>query len=106
MSRPTRFWDRCVSIDDHTRNAGGRSEAWLSDHGEGVERMLDEIDGAEGRYERCSRLAMAHCRRNAPWAAPTLRQILRNGTNRRESICELMKIRHRGTRPRSTTTEP
>lgn len=81
-------------------------EEMFSDHGEGVERMIDEIDGrfTTDYYRRRANAAIKFASRNAPQIVPTLRLILKNGSNRRESIWSLMKNRQRGKLPKEGTT--
>lgn len=67
----------------------------VSDNGEGVEAICDAVDAALfGRvncYTRSRRRALDLVRRKAPSALPTLKAILKNASNRAESIWELTK---------------
>lgn len=95
-----RFWDEYVSFShlDSDRLSS------LSDKGAGVNRMLDAIDGRETTCRKMSKLALDFCETMAPSAMETLRLVLKNGKNRKESICELMKIRRNGKPHRRSTT--
>ena len=65
----------------------------VSDNGTGAEAIFDAVDascfGCGNHYTRSRRRALAIVRRKAPSASPTLKAILRNESNRRESIWEL-----------------
>lgn len=65
----------------------------VSDNGTGAEAIYDAVDascfGCGNHYTRSRRRALAIVRRKAPSASPTLKAILRNESNRRESIWEL-----------------
>ena len=67
----------------------------VSDNGAGVEAICDAVDAALfGRvncYTRSRRRALDLVRRKAPSALPTLKAILKNASNRAESIWELTK---------------
>jgi hypothetical protein len=73
--------------------------AEMSDDGIAVERQCDEIDHRcfgtgkldEGYYRRMERKARDFVRWRDSSLLPTLNAILRNGSNRRESIFELAK---------------
>ena len=67
----------------------------VSDNGAGTEAIYDAVDascfGGGNHYTRSRRRALALVRRKAPSALPTLKAILRNASNREESIWELTK---------------
>ena len=73
----------------------------MNDDGVTAERLYDEIDrkcfGAgnhdEGYYRRMERKARDFVRWRDSSLLPTLNAILRNGSNRRESIFELAKAK-------------
>lgn len=70
-----------------------------NDGGISVERLSDEIDHTcfgtgsldDNYYRRMERKARDFVRRRESFLLPTLNAILRNGSNRRESIFELAK---------------
>lgn len=67
----------------------------VSDNGAGAEAIYDAVDvscfGGGNHYTRNRRHALDLVRRKAPSALPTLKAILRNASNREESIWELAK---------------
>ena len=76
------------------------SETFLSDHGEGVERMISEIDGEEiGEEDRKSNLlsSVALVAALMPEALWTLLLVVKNSTNRKESIWEMRKGQDKNT---------
>ena len=98
-NRRSGFWEDYLSLDytEFGEEDDDASEpAWRSDNGEGVERMLDAIDNTENYYERRAKAAREFVRRNAPRLLPVLNLILKNGSNRKESIWSMLKKRRRG----------
>ena len=75
-----------------------RVNAWESDHGAGVERMIRELDDEPGRkyattkadYQKKKKTAVQRLRRNHPELVPVLLLIIKNGKKRKESIKCLM----------------
>lgn len=67
----------------------------VSDNGTGAEAIYDAVDascfGGGNHYTRSRRRALDLVRRKAPSALPTLKAILRNASNREESIWELTR---------------
>ena len=67
----------------------------VSDNCAGAEAIYDAVDascfGGGNHYTRSRRRALDFVRRKAPSALPTLKAILRNASNREESIWELAK---------------
>lgn len=67
----------------------------ISDNGAGAEATYDAVDascfGGGNHYTRSRRRALDLVRRKAPSALPTLKAILRNASNREESIWELAR---------------
>lgn len=67
----------------------------VSDNGAGAEAIYDAVDascfGGGNHYTRSRRRALDLVRRKAPSALPTLKAILRNASNREESIWELAR---------------
>ena len=67
----------------------------VSDNGAGAEAIYDAVDvscfGGGNHYTRSRRRALDFVRRKAPSALLTLKAILRNASNREESIWELAK---------------
>jgi len=65
---------------------------WASDGGQGVERMIEAIDGPQrGTREQAIQKAQMKVIRQCPHRLPVFWLVLKNGTNRKESICELVK---------------
>ena len=93
------IWDEYVSL---SHDESGKLEA-LSDKGQAVQRMLAAIDGTANHYQRRANAARKFVRRNAPRLLPVLSLILKHGKNRKEAICELMKIRRSGDALRKPT---
>ena len=80
------------------RSEGGDSElVEMSDDCAGAEAVYSEIDRScfgvddENHYTRMARRARDFVRRRDPSLLPTLNAILRNGSDRRESVFELAK---------------
>ena len=88
----TSIWDEYISTSRNPEKL-----AALSDNGQSVNRMLNEIDGLENFYQRREKAAREFVRYNAPRLMPVLDLILKNGKNRKESIFQLMKILRNGT---------
>ena len=67
----------------------------VSDNGAGAEAIYDAVDascfGIGNHYIRSMHCALDMVRRKAPSALPTLKAILRNASNREESIWELTR---------------
>lgn len=97
-----------VEHEREKANGKGAESGWLSDGGRGVNVMLDEaaydLDGDEAAeddpiktsgikssYAQKKRIALQRVRRNLPHCLKTLKLIFKNGANRKESICSLMK---------------
>ena len=87
----------------------GEEPAWVSDCGRGAEtsvgivaRALDgdearedgagKPNGMSGTWQRRRKSALERVRRQLPHALATLKLILKNHDNRKESICSLMKL--------------
>lgn len=102
-----RFWEDYLSIDDYANSEDdARNEAWQSDGGAGVERMVDEIDGrlTTNHYIRRAGQAQRFIRHHAPWLLRTLQLILKHGKNRKEVIWKLTKRPRNGSRRKPSTT--
>ena len=101
-----RFESAALSLDAMPDLDTDECESWLSDGGRGAEAIRGETpepeDGADTRRRRLNRARMA-VTRNMPECLTTFRLVIKNGTNRKESIWELMKERPNGTR-RNTAT--
>ena len=99
MTRSERFSDAMHSLDLKTAGMRDSSKAtFLSDHGEGVERMVNAIDHTEQPaltptlYTRRLEAAVKRLTRaNLDYLVPTLRLIAENRGNRQESIGVLAK---------------
>ena len=75
--------------------ADGNEPAWVSDRGQGAEAIWHDAENSadsseQGRQKRLF-AALAKAWRVSPALAKTLRLIVKNGKNRRESIWTLMK---------------
>ena len=101
-----RFESAALSLDAMPDLDTDACESWLTDGGRGAEAIRGETsepeDGADTRRKRLNRARMA-VTRNMPECLTTFRLVIKNGTNRKESIWELMKERPNGTR-RNTAT--
>ena len=90
-----------------------RVNAWESDHGAGVERMIRELDDEPGRkyattkadYQKKKKTAVQRLRRNHPELVPVLLLIIKNGKKRKESIKCLMSIVGRKRKTRNTPSQ-
>ena len=77
-----------------------KMQCMLSDGGRGCEAMIDEIDGVTplSLYNRKKIKAVRAVERHIPECKPTLLQVIRNGSKRKESIICLahqkLKKRH------------
>ena len=101
-----RFESAALSLDAMPDLDTDECESWLTDGGRGAEAIRGETpepaDGADTRRKRLNRARMA-VTRNMPECLTTFRLVIKNGTNRKKSIWELMKERPNGTR-RNTAT--
>lgn len=67
-------------------------ESWMSDHGAGAEAIVSfEDEALANYYHRKARAALARVRRKLPECVPTLKGVLKNGSNREETIWEMAK---------------
>ena len=72
-----------------------RSTSWLSDRGKGAAAIRRCGPARTDIWRKREAAAIEKVRRQAPHLLPVLRLILKNGSNREESICELVKIHTR-----------
>lgn len=101
--RSEHFWETYVRLRENEH------DPYYSDNGAFVERMLNAIDGTmrtASFYNRRIALAYEYCEKEAPWALPVLKLIIKNGKNRKESICEMVKIRASGGEQNKCTFTP
>ena len=80
------------------------SPSWLSDKGQGVERIIRACDGEIGEnfYLRQLESARRKVKRHLPKSLAVFDLVVENGSNRKESICRLaLKKARNGTPPRS-----
>ena len=100
------FESAALSLDAMPDLDTDECESWLSDGGRGAETIRSEApeteDAGDTRRKRLNRARMA-VTRNMPECLTTFRLVIKNGTNRKESIWELMKGQPNGTR-RNTAT--
>lgn len=67
-------------------------ESWMSDRGAGAEAIVSfEDESLANYYHRKARAALERVRCNLPECVPTLRGVLKNGSNREETIWEMAK---------------
>ena len=101
-----RFESAALSLDAMPDLDTDECESWLTDAGRGAAAIRGETpepeDSGDTRRKRLNRARMA-VTRNMPECLTTFRLVIKNGTNRKESIWELMKERPNGTR-RNTAT--
>ena len=101
-----RFDATALSLDAMPDLDTDECESWLTDGGCGAAAIRDETpepeDADDTRRKRLNRARMA-VTRNMPECLTTFRLVIKNGTNRKESIWELMKGQPNGTR-RNTAT--
>ena len=88
--RQGRFESSMLSFDNMPSEMM-ESSAWLSDQGAGAEKVYAALDGEtpETVYARRLRLARQRLRRAHPELVEVFNLIVKNGSNREESICEL-----------------
>lgn len=103
-----RYWKDKMDIIGGENEIDGDKSDWLSDNGEGVERMLEAMEVKD--REMRLKAARWRVRCNCPSALATFDAIVRNGNNRKESIWQLMSrkkskhTRHGWRRKGHTTT--
>jgi len=85
-------------FDFEAAEAAEVSPSWLSDKKAGKERIIAHCDGefSPSHYARCIDRARKRVRRTAPFLLEVFYLIVKNGTNRAESIGELAASRHLG----------
>ena len=86
-----------LHFDAEAEEARERENAasWLSDRGKGA-RAIRRCGPAQTKVlQRRKAAAVEKVRRKAPHLLPVFRLILKNGSNREKSICELVKIHTR-----------
>ena len=96
LSRQGRFESSMLSLDclaDKLKD----SSALVSDQGAGAEAVYAAVDGeaSETAYARRLNAARRRLRRAHPKLVEVFNLIVRNGSNRKESICTLMMGRRR-----------
>ena len=84
------------SCDFMDAEAAEESPAWLSDNGAGVERITAVCDGEtpETRHRQTLRNARRRLKRRHPELVEVFDLIVKNGSNRKESIWALTRKRH------------
>ena len=100
------FESAALSLDAMPDLDTDECESWLTDGGRGADAIRGETpepeDAGDTRRKLLNRARMA-VTRNMPECLTTFRLVIKNGTNRKESIWELMKEQPNGTR-RNTVT--
>lgn len=81
-----------------------RGEAWESDGGEGAERIVRHCDGELSAWARKLAAARKKLRRAHPELVAVFNLIVKNGSNRKESIWALMQSRKRANGTRQSTS--
>ena len=82
----------CISWTSSKPRPPSESPKWLSDGGKGVEDIIAACDGEtdETRHMRCIKIAREKLRRAHPELVEVFNLIVKNGSNRKESIWQLM----------------
>ena len=77
-----------IDVDFSEAEARDDSPTWLSDNGAGVEAIIAHCDGetSETRHERILRNARRKLKRAHPELVEVFDLIVKNGSNRKESI--------------------
>ena len=85
-------------FDFEAAEAAEVSPSWLSDKKAGKERIIAHCDGefSPSHYARCINAARMRVQRTAPFLLEVFYLIVKNGTNRAESIGEIAVSRHLG----------
>lgn len=102
-SKQGQFEADFVSLDEIA--ARPDADRLLSDHGAAEERMVAHLDGEPCEREKRLRRARERLRRAHPELVEVFNLIVKNGSNRKESIWQLMKSSQgaRGTRQGADT---
>ena len=100
-----------VSLDRFPADAE-KFESWYSDNGKGAEDIISACDGDTPGGELAQSVLLKRAREKVRYAAPELLEVfnlvVKNGTNRKESIWELMRTsgkRTDGMPPEDATSE-
>ena len=104
--RQGRFEASIMHIDFDEAESRAASPSWLSDRGKGADAIIDAVDGEtpENVYERRLDAARKRLRRAHPEWLEVFNLIVKNGSNRKESICALTSsCRGSGTPQKSVT---
>ena len=86
-------WGRMVSLDRVMPSmTEGEKSRLFSDKGKGAEQIVLRCDGVdvESRYARCIKNARERLRNAHPEWVEVFNLVVRNGSNRKESIWRLM----------------
>ena len=96
-SRQGRFESSMLSLDRMTAEIDASKSSVFSDQGAGAEKVYAAVDGEapETVYTRRLNVARRRLRRAHPKLMEVFNLIVRNGSNRKESICTLMMGRRR-----------
>ena len=98
-----RFLARIVHVDFDAAETLTESPLWMSDGGAGVEAIIDACDG-ETPKQRKLKLARERLRYAHPEWLEVFNLIVKNGTNKRESIWEMMMNSTSGGTPQKSAT--
>ena len=89
----SRYYAHTVPLDTALALEADNDEpAWLSDEGRGVARILSALEG-NATAELRRQAALKRVRRTVPHCLKTLQLVMKNGKNRRKSICEIAGMR-------------
>jgi len=91
-------FEKAEALDD--------SPAWISDNGKGAEEIIAACDGEtpEARYRRILRNARDRLRRAHPELVEVFNLIVKNGSNRKESIWTMVSRKRTNGRQQETDT--
>ena len=100
------FWSKHAAFDSkyESETRADNEPAWVSDNWRGVEESITILDAAEdvNWYNRRLKAAYQFVRRRKKHLLPVLKLVVKNGKNRKESICQLAQKNF--TRRRECTT--
>ena len=104
--RQGRFEASIMHIDFDEAESRAASPSWLSDRGKGADAIIDAVDGEtpENVYERRLNTARKRIVRHCPELLDVFNLIVKNGSNRKESIWWLMSKRRRNGTPQTSST--
>lgn len=86
-----RFESSMLHLDFNEAETREQSPKWLSDKGKGADDIIAAVDGelGETHYERRLKWARQRIKRRMPECMDVFNLIVKNGKNRKESICQM-----------------